>query len=254
MDTRLSILTPVIARDARYLARLWSSLRRLDLASEFCGRWEWLIQDDSPDGVADASWLPPDALDDPRVKIHHAGRPGGAAAARNLALTRASGRLLAPVDADDEVEPAGLAALADLLDSNADLAWAAPTRWDVIDADGATVEQRRSRWPHLGGGVNLLIGPGLLRATWQQLGANPCPPNQTVYRTQAVWDAGGWPGLIIEQDLALLLRVSDRHPGGFLDVASVRARRWDGQLTAADPARDTVLAAEAVHHARAALT
>lgn len=97
----VSVVVPAYRAEAT-LARAVESLRAQTLTD-----WEALIVSD--DGRDYRPLLPAD----PRLRFLSTGRVGaGAPAARNLALAAASGRLVAPLDADDLYRPERLERLA----------------------------------------------------------------------------------------------------------------------------------------------
>jgi glycosyltransferase involved in cell wall biosynthesis len=230
----VSVITPVAGEHARFLPSLWDSL----VSQCAPGGWEWLIQDDGHGEALGA--VPERAAADERVWAQCLGRPGGVAAARNLALVRASGRVVLPLDADDYLVAGALMALAAPVVAG-DAAWAAPASSRVVDLDGGTVEERTSRIP-VGE-----VTPGVVRSYWNANG-NPFPPNIVAYRTTAVWEVGGWPAAVVDEDVGLLLRVSDHHPGVVVDAEAVRQRRWPGQVTANADALACLFAAQRVFH------
>src|SRR5947208_14290588 len=89
---RVSVVVP--ARNAApHIGEALSSI----VAQTF-GDWEALVVDDgSTDGTADVA-----RAVDPRIVVLDNPHPAGPAAARNLAIARASGELLALLDADDQ--------------------------------------------------------------------------------------------------------------------------------------------------------
>lgn len=64
--------------------------------------WEWLITDD---GSSDHSVEIIKRFNDPRIKLQIAKENGGAGAARNIALEKATGKFITFLDADDIWEP-----------------------------------------------------------------------------------------------------------------------------------------------------
>ena len=184
------------------------------------GGWslEWLLAVDGDDAV------PPLPLS-PVVQRTHP-RARGVAAARTVAASAAGGELLHVLDADDELPLGALAALVDALVAEPEAAWATGARWDVVDADGGLVEQRTSALP--AGPVK----PGEVASFRRLHGRCPFPPAQLLVRTGALWAAGGWPALAIEEDTALLLALDAVSPGVLVDAVCLRSRRHDGQGTA----------------------
>ena len=158
-------------------------------------------------------------------------RARGVAAARTVAASSATGELLHVLDADDELPPGALAALVDALAEEPDAAWATGASWDVVDGDGTVLERRTSPLP-----------PGLVKSgevlSFRRLhGRCPFPPAQLAVRTSALWAAGGWPALAIEEDTALLLALDAHQPGraGRRGLPAVAAARRAGHGRPARP-------------------
>ena len=90
----LSLITPVYQPVPEQLNEAYKSLCDQELPTGW--EWEWVVQEDGDSGVA-AEILP---NDDPRIAFG-AGRHGGVAITRNLALSRVRGDLVKTFDQDD---------------------------------------------------------------------------------------------------------------------------------------------------------
>lgn len=216
--TVLSVLTAYDGGSPDYLARAAASLAAQALPDGW--QLEWLLAlDRTPSAPGGLALVP--------TVLHTHPRAPGVAAARTLAACAASGELLYVLDADDELPPVALAALlAGLLAEGDGCAWAAGRRWDVIGPDGEVVEERTSPLP--AGRVE----PGTVGAFRREHGRCPVPPAQLLLRAEALWAAGGWPALAIEEDTALLLAVDAQRNGVLVDGLHLRSRRHAAQGTA----------------------
>ncbi|MFD4522284.1 hypothetical protein ACFWO6_30575, partial [Paenibacillus glucanolyticus] len=81
----ISLITPVHAPAAQYLAAAYASLVSQDLPAGWS--WEWVIQQDGDD--YEIAGVP----DDGRIRFA-AGRRGGPGVARTLGLSRVTGELV----------------------------------------------------------------------------------------------------------------------------------------------------------------
>lgn len=98
MNSLVSVITPVFPPTASYLPEAYRSLLAQRLPDGWA--WEWLVQvDGEPDSISE---LLPGG--DSRIHLE-AGKHGGPAVARNLALARARGPLVKVLDADDMLCP-----------------------------------------------------------------------------------------------------------------------------------------------------
>lgn len=211
----MPLLTVVTAWDGRcpdLLQRAAASLTTQDVDLE------WLL-------VVDGDATVPDLPGAPRVLRTHP-RARGVAAARTLAATAARGPLLHVLDADDELPAGALVALVEGLQQEPAAGWATGARWDVVGPDGRLLEQRTSDLP---------AGPlksGEVAAFRRLHGRCPFPPAQLLVRTDALWAAGAWPPLAIEEDTALLLALDAADSGVLVDAVCLRSRRHAAQGTA----------------------
>jgi hypothetical protein len=180
--------------------------------------WEWIIVIDG----AHARTLPEPLTRDPRVRVLRAGRPIGAAAARNLGLGLARGDYVTSVDDDDRSAPGSLESrLAAVTDYG--LAWAggllADLRDGVLDAWNCPMPRG-------------LAPPG---AVWRAWGCPclpfPIGPTTLLVDTELLRRVGGWHGLPQAEDFGMTLAVTGRAPGLVLDRVVYVYRRHASQMT-----------------------
>jgi hypothetical protein len=220
---RLSVLTPVAADRGRWLAEAGRSVQLgRDLLATAGIEVEWVVCKDGAaggggdgDAVAEllAETLPPDRLVGWRTRR-------GISAARNAALAAATGDWVAPLDADDEVDPDGVLAAATLVRG-----WPSGLGWlgcNRLLVDG-------SRTPHWRDEPQP-FGAGQLAENW----TSPFwfHPNSVLFRRDVLLGAGGWPALGVNEDLAAVLLVSEEYGGRAVPVVLTRYRVWDGQEVA----------------------
>jgi glycosyltransferase involved in cell wall biosynthesis len=130
-EPTVSVLLPVHNGAAYLRTALDSALAQEGVA------FEVLVVDD---GSTDDSVAVAESLDDPRVVVVR--KPnGGISSALNRGADEARGRYLARLDADDACLPDRFRLQARLLDSDPGLVIVG-SAFDVIDADGATVDHR----------------------------------------------------------------------------------------------------------------
>src|ERR1700749_3029845 len=107
----VSVLTASFNAEPKHLIEAYRSLADENGDVD----WEWLIQVDGCTGE-----IPAEVTRDPRVQVARNGRHLGAAATRNMALTRAASPLVQNLDSDDCLLTGTLAALSDALRAHAD--------------------------------------------------------------------------------------------------------------------------------------
>ena len=148
---------------------------------------------------------------------------GGLSAARMTGLGGTSAPYVMPLDADDQLGPGALAALADALDASPGAAAA----WGDVEIFGAAsfrVEMPRTLDPWLLTYVNEIPGTSMLRRT-------------------AVVEAGGWRLRGGYEDWDLWLSLVERGYGGvYVPVPMLRYRRTAGRMN-----EDSITRHEAIH-------
>jgi glycosyltransferase involved in cell wall biosynthesis len=157
-DSPLDVSVVIPCRDGgRYLAQQLEALER----QQFAGSWEVILVDN---GSTDNSREIAEAFIGPlNLRIVEAPAPVGASYARNAGARVARGRKLLFVDADDEIAPGYLAAMAKALDS-ADFV--------TSRVDAVTLNQpwnRSAHGPWLEEGL-LYVGPDFLPAGGTNIG------------------------------------------------------------------------------------
>ena len=203
---RISILTACLPERAEHLAAAATSVAtvRAELSPLTV---EWVVALDGP-GDADTS-----AAD----KVVRLPRRGGVSAARNAALRVAEGDLVTPLDADDMLDATGVLAAERALRRD-DHGWVGANR--IMLGSG----RRTAHWH----------GPreweaGEYAASWTSPSA--FHPNSFVARRDLVLRCGGWPALTTNEDLLLVLRLSEEAAGRSIEEVLTHYRVWSGQVT-----------------------
>ncbi|MFT9055368.1 MAG: glycosyltransferase family 2 protein [Ethanoligenens sp.] len=130
----VSIITPVYNKE-RYIAQTIDSIR-----AQTVGDWELLLIDDCSTDRS-AAIIEQYRKQDVRIRYHKLAQNGGAAVARNEALTRAKGRYVAFLDADDLWRPGKLEKqLAFMRDKGVGFTY---TAIEMIDENGAPRRGKR---------------------------------------------------------------------------------------------------------------
>lgn len=212
----LSVITPTQAHNADWLADTAASVLSQPLPEGW--ELEWLVQEDGPQPAA-GELLPPDE----RVRYEALGLQLGGAAARNAALSRSAGDLVAGIDHDDRYAEQGLRLLVEALCDETRAHWACGRcRW--LLPDGGTWEKDDV----LSAG---LVEPGTVAAYYTRTDDWPFPASFAVYRRRPLVAAGGWPAVVRSTDAVLLSAFSTDHPGVWVPEVVAEYRRWDGQYT-----------------------
>jgi len=208
---RVSVLTAVGAGREAWLPAAAESVA---LARAAAGvELEWVV---CADGAA-AVDLPPDRRPD-RLLGWRGAR--GVSAARNAALAAAAGDWVLPLDADDELDPAGLRALLDVLvDCPPVVGWIGANR--TLIGGGRT-----AHWFDVRRGFAV----GELAAEWSSPFA--FHPNSWLVRREVLLRVGGWPATGVNEDLAAVLLVSEEAAGRLEPAVLARYRVWPGQEVA----------------------
>jgi glycosyltransferase involved in cell wall biosynthesis len=217
----ISVLLP--ARDAALtVGRALDSI----LGQTFRGLEVLAVDDGSRDETL--SVLRAAARADPRVQLLHGGGRG-LPAALNLALSRARGRYVARMDADDESLPGRLERSRAALEADSTL-WAVGTQVEIFREDRPVTPNMRlyERW------LNSLTDPARL-ARERFIESPLCHPS-TLIRREALDRAGGWREGDFPEDYQLWLELLDA--GGRLKAIEPVLFRWrdhEARVTWADP-------------------
>jgi GT2 family glycosyltransferase len=99
----ISVITPVYNTDAHWLEACAASVR-----AQAYSHWQWCIGNDGSTREETRAALDRIAASDLRIRLIHAERNGGIAAATNLALGHAEGEYVALMDSDDALLPHAL--------------------------------------------------------------------------------------------------------------------------------------------------
>ncbi len=212
----VSIITPTQAHNADHLDALWRSIAAQALPGAW--EWEWLVQEDGA-----APRLRPRLAADPRVRYDALGVQAGGPAARNAALLRARGDVVAGIDHDDLYADGGLAALVAALDGDRAAAWACG----------------RCVWHNPDGGEWVkpdVLAPGrviagTVAARFVATDDFPFPAAFAAYRRPHLVAHGGWPAVVRSADAVLLAAFSTRWDGVWVDRVVATYRRWERQAT-----------------------
>jgi glycosyltransferase involved in cell wall biosynthesis len=170
------------------------------------GRWELVVVDDAS---RDDTWQWLASVKDERVRAFRLDTHSERSVARNLGLSKARGEFVMFLDDDDRLRPHALAYLFEPLRRDARAVASVGARLKFRDGVYAT------RINHPVGRAKRLIWPALretrrdilpeLLAGWGWSAVS----GQTLYRTEAVRRAGGYPAhVVVVEDRALWLRVA----------------------------------------------
>lgn len=160
------------------------------------------------------------ALDGPDYQIQSP-RNVGISACRNLTLPYITTEFTTPLDGDDLIRPAGVIDALDRLRSNLNLGWISLNRTLVDGTRTPHWRQEPCQWR-----------PGELAEDWTA--PFPFHPNSVVFRTDLLYQIGGWPAVATNEDLFLALQMSESALGESSTEILTRYRKWDLQEVA-DP-------------------
>ncbi|MFI5316212.1 MAG: glycosyltransferase family 2 protein [Myxococcota bacterium] len=229
----ISVLMPVRDAEATLCAALDSTLASVGPSFELI-----CVDDGSRD--ATARLLAERARRDPRVRV--LSRPArGIVPALNDARAAARGRLLARMDADDEMHPERLARQADLLDRRADVALAGCRIESFRDGGLRDGFRLYTEW------LNACVTPDeIAREAFIDC---PVPHPTWMLRRAALDRAGGWRDLDWAEDLDLFYRLLA--DGARAEKVPRILHRWrdhDRRLTRRDPRYGRLALARAKAH------
>ncbi|GGT46095.1 MULTISPECIES: glycosyltransferase family A protein [Streptomycetaceae] len=238
MTNVVSVITAVHGPSAVYLADAYKSLNEQQLPDSW--DWQWVIQED---GETDD--VTPHVPDDVRISFGQ-GRHGRAGMARTMGLSRATGRFVKVLDADDMLTPGSLARDLAVLTSRPDVAWTTSRVLDLLP-DGRTVgfDQDPVEGP---------IERGEVLTHWQAHDFRAqVHPATLCARRDLVLALGGWMALPASEDTGLLLALNAVSRGWFTAETGLLYRKWPGQSTnqAAHSEQEERAARMAVVEARA---
>jgi glycosyltransferase involved in cell wall biosynthesis len=216
MTERISVITAVHAPAAHHLRDAYKSLCEQELPVGW--DWQWVIQED---GETDA--VAPHVPDDPRISFGQ-GRPGRAGVARTLAMSRATGKYVKVLDADDMLTPGALARDLAALTADPSLGWATSRVLDLLP-DGSTVGFDQD--PPQG-----TIERGAVLSHWKAHDFRAQVHPATLFaRRDLVLALGGWMALPASEDTGLLLALDAVSQGWFTAETGLLYRKWPGQVT-----------------------
>ncbi|WP_329023329.1 glycosyltransferase family 2 protein [Streptomyces sp. NBC_00690] len=216
MTALISVITAVHAPAAHYLGDAYKSLCEQQLPDGW--EWQWVIQED---GETDA--VTPHVPDDPRISFGQ-GRPGRAGVTRTMALSRAEGRYVKVLDADDMLTPGALQRDLAALSSEPGVAWTTSRVLDLLP-DGSTFGFDHD--PEEGP-----IERGEVLDHWKahDFRAQVHPATLCADR-DLVLALGGWMALPASEDTGLLLALNAVSRGWFTAETGLLYRKWPGQVT-----------------------
>jgi glycosyltransferase involved in cell wall biosynthesis len=212
----VSVITPVHPAKAQFLDEAWESLAGQEMPPGWA--WQWVVQEDGT-----AAELAGRMPDDKRVS-YAAGRAGGPAVARTIAIARADGDLIKVLDADDVLAPGALARDIAVLCEHPDVGWTTSRAPNLLP-DG-------------------LLDPYCCNPTPGRIERGsfiedrpaddyepPVHPATLCVRRGLLLMIGGWMALPASEDTGLLLALNAVSPGYFIGETGLWHRRWDGQST-----------------------
>lgn len=212
----ISVITPVYNGGEKYLPDTYESLCKQELPDGW--DWEWVVQEDGQT-TTPFQLIP---TTDARISTG-TGRAGRAAMARTLALGRASGQLLATLDADDLLTEGALARAITVLTQHPEIGWTAHAALD-LHPDGSLT----------GVDTDPPAGPIPPLAVFHSYEARALSILGTTVtaRTDLVLAVGGWPALPSSEDVGLLLALEAVSTGWFIPDVGVYYRQHSDQSTA----------------------
>ena len=217
MTRTVTVVTAVHAPSARFLPEAYASLAAQRLPDGW--DWQWVVQEDGETGD-----VAPHVPEDPRVSFGQ-GRPGRAAMARTLALSRAEGEFVRVLDADDRLTSGALARDIAALTRAPGTGWAVSRALDLLP-DGSTVSVDD-------GPLEGPIARGSVLAAWRERDfLPPVHPATLCVRRDLLLALGGWMALPASEDTGLLLALDAVSPGWFTAEPGLLYRKWRGQATA----------------------
>lgn len=212
----ISVLTPVHADRAEYLAEAGESLAGQELPAGW--ELEWLVQEDGPEsGLADV------ARRFPFTRYQANGETLRVNITRNVALSRANGSLVHVLDSDDLLLPGALRTAVEAFDAHPRIHWVTAQAHDLLP-DSSRLSFPAPIEPGL-------IEPGELTRLILDSGKPAAPCAGLTARTGTVRAFGGWVATPRGGDLALVVALAETTPGYLTPEVTWLYRRHPGQIT-----------------------
>ncbi len=181
---------------------------------------EWVIQEDG-DAMSCRTRLAPELLSDPRVRIEYNMTRIGAAATRNIALSRVRGRIVLVADDDDVLLPNACAALLQEF-SHPGVGWV-----------GAGIESWEGH-PFVAKNLAGVVEQHGIALAWgHPTNVFPMVHTACAFRVELLRAIGGWAALPQAEDMSLLVAASARARGFVTPVPVYRYRTHAEQMTSA---------------------
>jgi glycosyltransferase involved in cell wall biosynthesis len=202
--------------DVEALQRVWGSLEAQDLPDGW--EFEWLLQVDGPLDYDALS-----VLNNTRALAGSTGRAGGAGAARNAALVRATGEWVCICDDDDTLPAGSLRRRIEALREHPSAVWV-----------GGLVEQRDESGTHVLARQTTRSGLFTPHEALAELDGNSCfpiLPMTLLARVDAVYAVGGWGAMPVGEDNILMSGLVALFPGVVLFEPLYCYQRREGSLT-----------------------
>lgn len=219
-EKMLSILTPVLANEGtrELLPETIQSVEQQTLPPDW--KLEWIIMEDGKEPVLeDYPW--PESVHYRKIE-----KQVGEPAARTLALSMAIGGVVLAFDADDTLPPESLQKICTAFDENPGAKWVAGQE---------STPRHQTPWINKDDPQDFIEAgfcqPGVIYPFWKRTGQFPVT-FQCSYKTDTLWEYGGYPAMPYSGDINLLFAVSSVEPGVVLHDTVLNYRRWPGQMTA----------------------
>lgn len=212
---KLSVITACLPPKAEFIAETAASIpHRLNLDGK---TWdvEWIL-------VLDGKGSIQPAVSETITTIIQTKNREGASAARNRALLVSTGEWIVNLDGDDKLIPDGLNMVAQAIEDNKDVGWAA----------GVLLDNGVKPYPELTDSSNKGWNPGQLVDEWTVPMA--FHPGVAWMRRNLLLATGGWPALTAVEDKLPVFTVSEISAGVTVPYATHFYRRHPEQATASE--------------------
>ncbi len=203
----VTVLTAVHRGGAGYLAEAARSAMAQDLPEGW--ELEWIVQEDGEPSCEVRDCLP---VDD-RLRLAGNGERLGPSATRNIGLSRARGKYVQNLDADDILLPGALLTIINAIEDRPQVHWAFGQADDLMP-DGS----RRSFPPWIPP-FGLLLAGRLNEWVVEHEGNWPIPCAGILCRTATLRAIGGWVALPLGGDIAMIAAMS-QVTDGWQDAAT----------------------------------